>query len=345
MPSPNIHPPAVNITNKLLIITGPTAAGKTALGLETAGKFNGEIISADSRQVYKYMDIGTGKDVNNFQFSTSNLLRNQFTVGYYDTAGVNIWGLDLVEPNYHFNVSDYIKCVKIIIKDIRSRGKLPIIVGGTVQYIKALLAPFETINIPPDEELRTELSKFTIVQLQKELQRVNSNRWAKMNLSDRNNPRRLIRAIEVTKSDQHVMNRFIEFETYESYLVVLMASYDFLYKRIDERVDNRVKMGILEEIKSLQKRGYGWNLPSMTGLGYREFQDYFKSPTSENLDQAIQQWKFDEHSYARRQKSFLNNFANQFRNSKISNILEVNIEQSGWKKEVFDQIRQWYSRS
>ncbi|MBI4099846.1 tRNA (adenosine(37)-N6)-dimethylallyltransferase MiaA, partial [Candidatus Microgenomates bacterium] len=156
---------------KILVITGPTAAGKTALGIKLAKKFNGEIISADSRQVYKGNDVETGKDRSFFQ-----------------------WGIDIAEPGTDFNVSAFREYAQKTIADIASRGKLPIVVGGTGHYLRALLDPFSTINIPPDPKLRAK--NLSVEELQK---LVNPPAGGKMNPSDWQNPRRLIRAIETSK--------------------------------------------------------------------------------------------------------------------------------------------------
>ena len=128
---------------KLLIICGPTATGKTKLGIKLAKKFNGEIVSADSRQVYKGMDIGTGKEVED---------------GKWVVDEIPIWLLDIVNPDYRFNVADYKKCADVVLDDIWKQGKLPILVGGTGFYIKAVIDGIGTMGVPPDWELRKILS-------------------------------------------------------------------------------------------------------------------------------------------------------------------------------------------
>ena len=292
--------------DKLLIITGPTATGKTSLGIELAKKFNGEIISADSRQVYKFMDIGTGKDREEY-------LRNE----------IKVWGIDLVNPDYNFNVSDFVNYAIKAIHDMQIRGKLPIIVGGTALYIKALLEPFETIGVPPNKKLRNELQNYSLDTLQKKLKKTDQNKWRKMNQSDRKNPRRLIRAIEVAMSTH---KRNSPNSPKFPLILSLTASFDFLYPRIDNRVDDRIKQGAAQEVQKLLNLGYSFNLPGMTASGYKEFKDA----------NYVQQWKFDEHAYARRQISFINKFfcekAHQF-----------DIEKPNWQSEVLNLVGQWYS--
>jgi tRNA dimethylallyltransferase len=253
--------------SKVLFIIGPTATGKTGLGIELAKRFNGEIISADSRQVYRGMDIGTGKDLSFPQ-----------------------WGLDLCDPDYDFSVSEFRKYAVSKINEIQNRGKLPIIVGGTGFYVKAILSPWETMDIKPDPQLRQRLDRYTVIQLQKKLKKVDLKRWDLMNESDQKNPRRLIRAIEV--SGKSAMNH--EQRTMNSLIIGLTAPYDYLYERIDKRVEERLKGGIAEEIQELKKFK---KLPKT--LGYNG-----ESP---------QEWKFAEHNYARRQMSFFRNLEKEFK--------------------------------
>ncbi len=240
---------------KLVVICGPTATGKTKLGIELAKKFNGEILSADSRQVYKGMDIGTGKEINYFQ-----------------------WGIDLIEPDYQFNVSDYVKYAQRVLKDIWSRGKLPIIIGGTGLYIKELLRPSETLHIPPNKKLRRKLEKFSLEKLQKELQKKNPEKWNSMNYSDQQNSRRLIRAIEIALQGLDPCNC----KKTDVLIIGLTAPYKYLYQRIDKRVEKRIKNGMAEEKERLKRYK---KLPKT--LGYS--------------DETAEEWKFAEHAYTRRQ--------------------------------------------
>ena len=301
--------------NKLLILTGPTATGKTSLGLKLAREFNGEILSADSRQAYKHMDIGTGKDVSiNSKFEIRNLkLENKdLNFGTYDFDGVPVWGLDIVEPDYKFNVSDWVKYAQMIIQDIQSRNKLPIIVGGTGLYIKALLEPPNTIDIPIDIKLRESLSNNSVTQLINKLLELDSEKWEKMNESDRNNPRRLIRAIEVAhqrfKIQETRHKQKSNFQSNDILVIGLTASRVVINQRIDVRVEKRMKMGMVEEVKGLIAKGYSWDLPSMSSLGYREFKDYILTADPFSLAASIERWKISEHQYAKRQLTYLEKY-------------------------------------
>ena len=142
--------------NKLLVICGPTSTGKTTLAVDLAKKFNGELISADSRQVYKGMDIGTGKDLP----KGAKIKLPWFQkYGYYELNGVKIWGYDLAAPRHEFNVAQYIKFAERLISDISKRGKTPILVGGTGLYIKAVIDGISTASIPKNNLLRKNLEK------------------------------------------------------------------------------------------------------------------------------------------------------------------------------------------
>ena len=272
---------------RLLVICGPTATGKTGLAIELAKRFKGEIVSADSRQVYQGMDIGTGKDINKFSIKK-----------------VPVWLLDVIKPDQEFSVAHFQKIASKIVKDIWQRNKLPIVAGGTGLYIKSLIEQIDTINIPPNKKLRIDLQDKTIKQLQERLKRLDSRRWRKMNNSDRQNPRRLIRAIEIGSVNQKSKARNpkhkVKFKI-DSLLIIGLKTRDLksLYERIDKRVEKRIKHGTEKEVKNLVKK-YSWNKSVLgTTIGYKEWKDYFEGKI--DLAKLIQRWKFAEHAYARRQ--------------------------------------------
>ena len=155
-------------TNKrqLLVILGPTATGKTDLALLLVKKFNGELVSCDSRQVYKGLDIGTGK---------------------YPGAKVKVWMYDVADPKRQYSVADYVKDANKVINQILAKKKLPIIVGGTGLYLKALLQGFPHLAIPVDRKLRVKLQKLSLEKLQNKLKNLSPQKWEKMNYSDRQN--------------------------------------------------------------------------------------------------------------------------------------------------------------
>jgi len=314
--------------NKLLIICGPTATGKTKLALKLAKKFNGELISADSRQVYKGMNVGTGKDIGNSEFTGVN---NKYDLGYYDLSRVPLWLLDVVEPNQSFSVADYYQLAWLVIEDIWKRGKLPILVGGTGLYIKAIIDGIETIGIPPNQKLRSKLEKKLLTDLQNQLKELNLQKWNLMNNSDKNNKRRLVRAIEISIKYQVSRIKNNPKKDSDPLFVGLTASQEALYKRIDERVEKRVKQGIIKEIQSLLNKGYNWDLYSMSGLGYKQWKEYFQN--TEDAKTAIEKWKQAECNYAKRQRTWL---------KKDKRIIWFDITKTDYQKAVVAKIANWY---
>ena len=309
--------------DRLLVICGPTATGKTGLAVNLAKKFssrgrpasgwNGELISADSRQVYKGMDIGTGKD---------------------HPKEMKIHLIDVVKPNQEFSVAQYVELAWKVISDIWSRKKLPIIVGGTGFYIKGVVDGIETLGIPPDWEMRWRLKDLPAQKLFEMLAQLDPEKVAQMNTSDRKNPRRLIRAIEVASKQQTTYNRQQRRE-FDAFFVGLTASYKVLYKRIDKRVDERVKMGQEVEIKKLLKKDYSWG-KSVLGvtIGYKEWRPFFEGKATK--DEVIQKWKFAEHAYVRRQMTW-------FKKDKRINWFDIN--KKGWENGVEKLIKNWYTRT
>lgn len=254
---------------KILIICGPTATGKTALAAALAKKFNGELISADSRQVYKGMDIVTGKD------------RPQ---------GVKIHGLDLVRPDEEFSVAHFVGYARALINQINKKGKLSIIVGGTGLYLKSLISPPETLSVKPDWRLRRDLEQKSVKQLQFQLKKLNSAKWQAMNHSDQLNPRRLIRAIEVEKSHQGPALPAARTDLFNSLWIGLTENKKTLDKKIADRVKARIKAGAIKEWQKLKSK-YSSSLPSMSGIGYRQLPD-------------VTAWIRAEQQYARRQLTY-----------------------------------------
>lgn len=302
--------------NKLLCVVGATGTGKTGLGIKLAQEFSGEIVSADSRQVYKYLDIGTGKDLSIFA-----------------SSGIRVWLYDAVDPKERFSAVEYAKLAWNAIKDIWQRKKLPILVGGTGFYIRATLEGIDTRGIPADWELRGQLEKLTVAELQKRLKALNKEKWESMNESDRHNPRRLVRAIEIAKSGINLTTTDSSSGAiYGSKLEIgLTADNDVLYKRIDERVEKRVKQGIIDEISDLLAKGYTWDDPGMNTLGYKEWKPYFENKATQ--EEVIQKWKYDEHAYARRQLTWF---------KKQKNIRWYDISEANYVQKVTKAVGKWY---
>lgn len=297
--------------NKLLCVVGPTATGKTNLAVSLAKRFDGELLSADSRQVYRYMDIGTGKDKASLK-------------------GVSLYMYDVINPDEPFNVTHYKEKTCEYIDDCMKRHKLPILVGGSGLYVKAILHPF-TVRVKPNEVLREKLETHTKFQLQQKLQEVGMTYWDALNTSDRENPRRLIRKIEIALGGE---TKIQQGETpYDVLQIGLTEPLEVLYKQIDERVDERVKQGMIEEIQALLNKGYTWDLPSMSGLGYRQWKPYIDGIATK--EEVIRKWKYDEHTYARRQMTW-------FRKDKTIHWFDRTKE--GIEREIESLVRSWYTR-
>lgn len=323
--------------NKLLIVTGPTACGKTDIALSLAKQFNGELVSADSRQIYRGMDIGTGKDVGNAKFKLQNAklqIKNQnYYYGYYDLGGIPLWLLDVAKVDQEFSVAHYREIAVRTIGDIQKRGKLPILVGGTGMYISSLLHPPDTMHIPPDKTLRLLLSTCTLEKLQQTLKTIDPKRYEMMNQSDKQNPRRLVRAIEVVnyQRDHGISEQRGSFHA-DFLWVGLRLPLNELYVRIDRRVDKRVEQGIVHEIEGLLK-DYSWDDPGFSSLGYKQWKQYFEG--NKSREEVIKVWKFAEHAYARRQMTYLR---------KYKEIRWFDSNLPAYKKDIEELVFVWYSK-
>ncbi len=318
---------------KLLVICGPTGTGKTKMAIALAGKFEGELISADSRQVYREMNIGSGKDL-----PVNCLIQRTHSsdYGYYLINNVKVWGYDLAEITENFNVAQYSDIAGKIVKDIWKRMHLPIIVGGTGFYIKSLTDGVQTILIPPNNRLRKVLSKKSVDRLFMALNVLDEERAGSMNDSDRKNPRRLIRAIEIAR--WHMANKSITEAVvklnYDSLLIIgLKAPKDFLNKRVVDRVNERIEGGFEEEINMLLKKGSDWKSQSMQGMGYRQYEDYKKSLISK--EEFIRRWILEEQKYIKRQMTWF---------SKDKRIVWFDISKPHFKTEVENKIQNWYDK-
>lgn len=291
--------------NKLLIISGPTATGKTNLAIKMAKKFNGELISADSRQIYRGMNIGTGKD---------------------HSPDIVVHLIDIIYPNETFSVAQYRQLALMKINQIWSENKLPIIVGGTGQYIDSLINPQPTFSIKPNKILRFFLNKLPVKYLQLIYKCLDKNSFLKLNNSDINNPHRLIRKIEIKLSNKKTNNSVKN--NYNCLHLSLTAPNQILYERIDARVQTRLDAGLFDEIKNLLKK-YPWSSPGLNTLAYKEFSSGFNQ---KNIDK----WRFDEHSYARRQKTFF---------KKLTPIYFLDIANSDFSKKAFNLVKEWYNKA
>ncbi len=276
---------------KFIAVIGPTASGKTALGIFLAQKFKGEIISVDSRQIYRGMDIGTAKVEGAGKIDENGR-------EYIEAEGVRHYGIDLAEPDKVFSVAEFKEYALDVIKEILSRGHLPILAGGTGFYVKAIVENLEIPKMAPDFFLRETLDKKSLADLVKQLRTVDPVSAEKVDLQ---NKRRVIRALEVALSTGvSFADNWKRGETLFDVLSIgISLPREVLYERIDARVEEQIKMGLVEETKKLIEKWLRWNLPSMTGIGYKEIGMYLREEIS--LERAKELIKFRTHDYARRQ--------------------------------------------
>ena len=271
----------------LVAIVGPTAVGKTALSLALAAALGGEIVSADSRQVYRQLNIGTAKPTP------------------VERAAVPHHLIDIAEPDEDFSLARYQDLASAAIGTIAARGRLPILVGGTGQYLVALLEGWQIPRVAPQPELRAQLeaeaaSRGTAV-LHARLASIDPAAAAGVPPT---NLRRIIRALEVYEvtgepiSTQQTKRP----PPYHSRALWLTLPADALYQRIDARVDAMIAAGLLDEVRGLLARGYTWHLPAMSSLGYREFEPYFAGVAT--LAACVERLKFNTHAFARRQPAW-----------------------------------------
>lgn len=273
--------------NPLIVIAGPTASGKTSLSVNLAKKINGEIISADSMQVYKYMDIGTAK------------------IREHEMEGVKHYLVDELYPDEEFNINIFQKEVKKATEEIRSKGKIPILVGGTGFYIQSIVYDIDFQETDADIDYRNELEQLAnekgntfIHNMLREVDEVSANKIHE------NNVKRVIRALEFYKQTGTPISKHNEEEQkkstpYNLLFYVLNMDRAVLYERIDKRVDIMINEGLVEEVKKLKDLGYSKDLVSMKGLGYKEIIDYLDGKFS--LEESIYILKRDTRHFAKRQ--------------------------------------------
>ena len=281
----------------MIIITGQTATGKSKLAYEMAKNHNGELINFDSRQVYKHLDIITGKTI--FPDIRTHLL-------------------DIVDPKEQFSSFDFISLARPLITKLVKKRITPILVGGSYLYLKHLLYGNDT-QVPADWKLRGELNKKSVLELQKILQKENPQVFDKLNQSDRNNPHRLIRKIEIglrhsrpdrESGEKQILNQVkddtgglqndnLSFQ----FIGLRFKSRKNLTKAVEKRVEQRIKDGAFQEVKHLIKNGYKLTDPGLNTIGYKQIFEYYEGKLS--MEKTIEQWISKELQYAKRQYTFM----------------------------------------
>lgn len=327
--------------NKLLIIGGSTATGKTALALSIAQLVPSIIISADSRQVYKGMDIGTGKDIpEKFTVHSSQFTVNHKKILYYSDGKTELWGVDLVNPDEEFSLSHFRNFAISIVQKAWQENKMPIVVGGTGLYVRSLTKPLETVLVPKNAKLRSQIEHKSVLDLQNLLNEIDPKKILLMNQSDKYNNRRLIRAIEIAKwqitSKQSVKSdeSFSDYYKKLSFLYIgLIQEKSSLQDKIKKRVAHRIEQGVIQEVETLVKKGYGWDLPALSGLGYRQWRDYFEGSKTKEI--VIKEWIDEEIRYAKRQLTWF---------KKESGLIWFEVDDSKYPQNCIAYIKKWYTK-
>jgi tRNA dimethylallyltransferase len=269
---------------RLVAIVGPTGVGKSRLALHLSSIYNGEIISADSRQIYRYLDIGTAKPTPE------------------DISRVPHHLINIINPDEEFGLAEYQKLAFRAIKDIQRRQRLPLLVGGSGLYVKAVLENWQIPRVLPDSQFRYNIEKRAseggVEELYQELLKADPKAARKI---DRHNLRRIIRALEVYAHAGEPFSRLGQKKAprFQPFVIGLTTDRATLYNIVDRRVDAMFEMGLVAEVENLINMGYDFNLPAMTGIGYRQVGQYLQGEIS--LDAARQKIKTETHRFIRHQ--------------------------------------------
>lgn len=290
---------------KVLAIVGPTAVGKTNLGIECAKSFNGEIISGDSIQIYKGLNIGSAKPSEE------------------ERQGIIHYLIDIKDADSNYSVKEFQDLGRECIEKISSKEKLPIIVGGTGLYIKALLYDYVFYD---ENTMDNQFEELSNEDLYAELLKKDPAALKTIHI---NNRKRLVRALNVyekhNKGISEIKNNQEHKPIYDCLIVGLTTSREELYKKIDDRVDKMISNGLIEEIEKLLNMGISFDNQSMQGIGYKEFKDYFSG--EKKLEECIDLVKINSKHFAKRQYTFFNN--------------QMDVKWFDNKNEALDEVRKW----
>lgn len=289
---------------KVIAVVGTTASGKSDLAIELAQTFNGEILSVDSRQIYKDMNIGTNKEagqtvyqeilseqkpVGDMPISLSDVINNPYLV-----KDIPHYFISVVRPDQLLTAAHFQQLAFEVIEHIIQKGKVPILVGGTSLYTSATLENWEFSNVEPDYTLREQLQEMSLEQQQAMLKEIDLELFDTI---DHQNPRRLVRAIEQAKQGAQARSHKGEAK-YQALYLAPQIDREEVYERINHRVDRMIEQGWLEEIQMIGDT-YGWDTVAMTGHGYRQLAMYLQGKVSK--EEALEETKKVTRHYAKRQ--------------------------------------------
>lgn len=272
---------AKNKLSKIIVVAGPNASGKSDLGVQIAKKIGGEVISADSRQVYRGMDIGTGKTTKK------------------EMAGIPHHLLSITSPKRGFNISHFKKLAEKKIKEIIARGHVPVIVGGTGFWTDTLVYDFNLPEVRPDKKLRAELEKQSVEKLFSRLKKLDPERADSI---DRKNKRRLVRALEIVLLSKKPVPKLKKAPKYDTLFIGIKKDKKELESRIYKRLLKRLDRGMIEEVKKLHKSGVSWKRLDDFGLEYRFISRYLRGRLT--YDEMVTQLFSAIKKYAKRQMTW-----------------------------------------
>lgn len=297
------------IIKDLIVITGPTASGKTALSVEVAKRLGGEIVNADSMQIYKYMDIGTAKP------------------DMEERQGIPHHLIDIVNPDEAFSVARYCECAKEVIDNIHQRGKIPVMVGGTGLYVDSLVNNIQFSEIEPDEQYRDKMDKLAEEMgneyIYKMLEDIDPDSACKIKVADR---KRIIRALEV----YHLTGKTITWHNeqsrsvpspYNTTMFAINMDREALYDKINRRVDVMIANGLVDEVKAIMDMGVQKDATSMQAIGYKEIVEYLEGHIT--LDEATDKIKQSSRRYAKRQLTWFRRNENIHWISNIDQVMDI----------------------
>ncbi len=264
----------------LLVLLGPTASGKTHLAVQAARQLDGEIISADSRQVYRGLDIGSGKDLEEYGSTPYHLI-------------------DIADPGYEFSLFDFAQTFSQAFSEIKSRNRLPILCGGTGLYLDAILQGYDLVKVEENKGLRQELDPLSLSALQKRLQSLRPEQHNTTDLEDRS---RLIRAIEIAVGEELATAKPLELPDLSPRIFGLRWPRELLRKRITQRLRQRLEQGMIEEVEGLHKAGVSWETLDFYGLEYRFVGQYLQGQLNRN--DLFQKLNSAIHQFAKRQETW-----------------------------------------
>ncbi len=271
----------------LIVVLGPTASGKTHLGVNLAQQLNGEIISADSRQVFRGMDLGTGKDL-----------------GEYNSIPYHL--IDIFDPGCEFSVFNFQQLFYQAFEEISGRGKRPVLVGGTGLYLDAALRGYRMVEVPENPHLRAELANSELTALQQRLLELKPSQHNNTDLEDRH---RLIRAIEIAEGEQHARSAQPAPPELQPIIFGIRWERSLLRQRITERLKQRLAEGMIEEVAKLHAQGVSWERLDYYGLEYRFIAQHLQNKL--NLNDMTQKLNSAIHQFAKRQETWFRRMEKQ----------------------------------